>query len=62
LIVGREASLQITPPTGVVVVAEHALPKDSSGNIKVDIANYEAMSPSDIQAVYKDKLYYIRVL
>jgi len=55
LIVGREASLQITPPTGVVIVAEHALPKDSSGNIKVDIANYEAMSPSDIQAVYKDK-------
>jgi hypothetical protein len=31
------------------------LPKDSSGNIKVDNANYEVMAPSDIQAVYKDK-------
>jgi hypothetical protein len=65
LIIGREYRFRRI--RGVVVVAgdtvglakdatvKGLLVKDASGNVKVDVANYEAMSPNDIQAVYKDK-------
>jgi len=36
LIVGREASLEITPPQGVVVVAENVLPRDKYSNIRTN--------------------------
>jgi hypothetical protein len=36
LIVGREASLEITPPQGVVVVAENVLPRDTYNNIRTN--------------------------
>ena len=36
LIVGREASLEITPPSGVVVVGENVLPRDTYNNIRVN--------------------------
>jgi hypothetical protein len=65
LIIGREYRFRRI--RGVVVIAgetvglakddtvKNLLSKDSSGKVKVDNANYEAMAPSDIQAVYKDK-------
>ena len=70
LIIGREYRFRRI--RGVVVIAgdtaglakddtvRNLLPKDASGNVKVDNANYEVMAPSDIQAVFKDKavLYY----
>jgi hypothetical protein len=61
LIIGREASLRIEPPQAVDIVADHSgikdilskLRFDSLGNLRISNANYESMSPNDIQAVYK---------
>jgi hypothetical protein len=63
LVIGREASMRIEPPRPVDVIADHSgikdilskLTFDAYSNLKIDNANYEAMAPTDIQAVYKAK-------
>jgi hypothetical protein len=63
LVIGREASLRIEPPRPVDIVADHSgikdilskLTFDAYSNLKISNANYEAMAPTDIQAVYKSK-------
>jgi hypothetical protein len=61
LVIGREASMRIEPPRPVDIVADHSgvkdilskLTFDPASNLKIDNANYEAMAPTDIQAIYK---------
>jgi hypothetical protein len=63
LVIGRGVSVRIEPPRPVDIVADHSgikdvlskLTFDAYGNLRISNANYEAMAPTDIQAVLKGK-------